>query len=248
MQEREQYLLSRHVHLCPLDNQTVLLDLRQDRYIAVGASQSEALADWVLGWPGAVARDADSPSAPQSSNRAYRVKQLLRKMLSAGILTMDPDLGKNASPIVLPRPQRTLVRPDLEIRPAVRANFLAKLALAVATATLDTRLRSIQSMVRRVQGRKERYTRGGPHFDLAKAEDVVQKFVYLRPLFFQARNECLFDCRVLMALLSYYRLFPQWVFGVMANPFGAHCWVQMDDLVVNDTPENVRRFRPIFAI
>ena len=35
------------------------------------------------------------------------------------------------------------------------------------------------------------------------------------------------------------RSFPRWVFGVRARPFVAHCWVQYEDMVFNDTVEHV---------
>ncbi|WIW90284.1 lasso peptide biosynthesis B2 protein (plasmid) [Sphingobium sp. V4] len=38
------------------------------------------------------------------------------------------------------------------------------------------------------------------------------------------------------------------VIGVSASPFSAHCWVQADDLVLNDRLEHIRPFEPILAI
>ena len=38
------------------------------------------------------------------------------------------------------------------------------------------------------------------------------------------------------------------VIGVIARPFQAHCWVQVDDLVVNDRIDTVRDFTPILVI
>lgn len=38
------------------------------------------------------------------------------------------------------------------------------------------------------------------------------------------------------------------VIGVRAEPFAAHSWVQVDQVVLNDTAEEVRRFTPILAL
>lgn len=38
------------------------------------------------------------------------------------------------------------------------------------------------------------------------------------------------------------------VFGVKLEPFGAHCWVQLRDLLLNDRLETVERFRPVRVI
>jgi hypothetical protein len=37
------------------------------------------------------------------------------------------------------------------------------------------------------------------------------------------------------------------VFGVMATPFAAHCWIQDDQAILNDHYDRVSRFAPIFA-
>lgn len=38
------------------------------------------------------------------------------------------------------------------------------------------------------------------------------------------------------------------VLGVRINPFTAHCWVQSDTHVLNDSVENIRLFTPILAV
>jgi hypothetical protein len=169
-------------------------------------------------------------------------------MLAKGMLTTDCSRGREATPVRLARPERTLIRPDLEIRPTVRVSFLANLGRAVMVAKRDMRWRSIESVVTHIQTRKQWKASGDETLDLQQAQHVVRLFVYLRPLFFAARNACLFDCEVLIELMPYYRLFPGWVFGVMTKPFGAHCWIQAGDVVLNDVPENVRRFEPILVV
>lgn len=41
---------------------------------------------------------------------------------------------------------------------------------------------------------------------------------------------------------------PTLVLGVKLDPFAAHCWVQSEDCVANDSLERVRCFTPIFAL
>lgn len=40
----------------------------------------------------------------------------------------------------------------------------------------------------------------------------------------------------------------RWVFGVRTWPFLAHCWVQIDDLVVGDSLSRIGGFTPILAV
>jgi hypothetical protein len=59
---------------------------------------------------------------------------------------------------------------------------------------------------------------------------------------------CLFDSLALIHFLAQYGLYPDWVFGVSADPFEAHCWVQAGQVVLNDTVERVSAFTPILTI
>ena len=38
-----------------------------------------------------------------------------------------------------------------------------------------------------------------------------------------------------------------WVFAVKGAPFAAHCWIQLGDIVLNDSVENVRAYTPIMV-
>jgi hypothetical protein len=38
------------------------------------------------------------------------------------------------------------------------------------------------------------------------------------------------------------------VFGVKLEPFGAHCWVQLGDLLLNDRLDTIAQFRPVRVI
>jgi hypothetical protein len=40
----------------------------------------------------------------------------------------------------------------------------------------------------------------------------------------------------------------RWVFGVRTWPFGAHCWLQVGDVVLDDLPERLVQYRPIHAL
>jgi hypothetical protein len=109
------------------------------------------------------------------------------------------------------------------------------------------RWRPIASVVAKVKSRKPRCG-AAQTLDLGAACKLVATFVHLRPLLFTTRDACLADSLSLVKFLSYYGIFPTWVFGVQTGPFAAHCWVQEGELVFNDTPDHVRRFTPILAI
>jgi hypothetical protein len=233
----QKYWLAPHVHVCVTGDYAVLLDLRRDKYIGIGREHMPALAASVIGWP--TARSETASAAP--------AKAFLGKLLSTGMLTTDPAAGKEARSPAIPHPQLAAIQADLEHRPQITIRDVVQVLIAAATAKALLKWRPIETVVARVERRKERH-RAGSGFDLDAARPIVAAFLYLRPLVFTTKDECLFDSLVLVELLARHRLFPVWMFGVSTNPFRAHSWVQAGDHVLNDLPENVSRFTPILAV
>lgn len=81
-----------------------------------------------------------------------------------------------------------------------------------------------------------------------RLDDTVAAFHALRPLLFTARDRCLNDSLALVAFLAREGIASRWVIGVRVQPFGAHAWVQVDGLVLNDLHENVRHYEPILVV
>jgi hypothetical protein len=225
------------VHVCVTGNYAVLLDLRRDKYIGIRREHLPALAAAVVGWP----------TTPCESASMQPAEKLLAQLLSTGVLTSDPDTGKEANVPAISHPQLVAIEADLEYRPRVTLRDVSQVLVAAVKARALLKLRSIESVVDRVQRRKERQ-RANREFDFDAARPHVEAFLYLRPLFFTTKDECLFDSLVLVELLASHHLFPEWLFGVSTNPFKAHSWVQAGDRVLNDLPERVSRFTPILAV
>lgn len=234
----QKYWLSRHVHVCVAGNYAVVLDLRRDKYIGIGREHLPALAASVMGWPGAT----ETETAPVRSADA-----LLSQMVSTGVLTTDPAIGKEARSPAITLPQFPAIEADLEYRPRVTIRDVFRVLVAAAKAKALLKWRPIETVVARVERRKQQQG-AGREFDLAAARPLVEAFLYLRPLFFTSKDECLFDSLVLIELLARRRLFPLWLFGVSTQPFRAHSWVQAGDHVLNDQPERVSRFAPILVV
>ena len=60
-------------------------------------------------------------------------------------------------------------------------------------------------------------------------------------------GECLVRSAMLMSYLRRAGLSADWVFGVRLWPFAAHCWVQIDDLCLNDDIERLAAYTPIYC-
>jgi len=246
----QSYFLAPHVYSCVTEDHVVLLDLEHDKYVGVAREQVSALAGRVKGWP--LIGSAQPDAAADGRAPSTRAESVFSKMLAAGMLTTDPAIGKEASPLTMPAASDALIEPDLEWRPRVTFVDVARFLLASVLTALGLRLLPIRSVISGVARRKaEASATSGPvaaRVDVEIARRATEAFIRLRPLLFGAQDACLYDSICLVRFLSYYRQFPSCVIGVQTGPFGAHCWVQEGGLVFNDAPEYVRRFTPILAV
>lgn len=240
------YWLAKHAYLCVARGQVVLLDLKRDKYLSV-PSPGE-LASWVSGWPVAPHLPTETPSvAGNSGGPAHSViPASLSRLVRDEVLTSDPALGKPAELATIPRPRSALVQFQFDVRPRVNQTRAIALGRAWLTARIARRRLSMQRLVERVQERKARESHRS--WDAQQARDLVTTFLWLRPLYYRSRGACLLDSLVLLELLAQYGLFPSWVYGIKLAPFAAHCWIQNDDVVLNDTPEHAAGYTPILCV
>ena len=61
-------------------------------------------------------------------------------------------------------------------------------------------------------------------------------------------RKCLVRSFVLLRFLQRSGLNARWVFGVRTWPFAAHCWLQLEDTVLDDLVERLAAYEPILAV
>lgn len=61
-------------------------------------------------------------------------------------------------------------------------------------------------------------------------------------------GECLMRSFQLRRLFARHDMPTDWVFGVRTWPFSAHCWLQVDDLVIGDRLDRVSLYTPIMRV
>jgi hypothetical protein len=82
--------------------------------------------------------------------------------------------------------------------------------------------------------------------DLARLRELAGVFRAARCLV-PIKPRCLPDSLALRDWLAARAGAPEMVFGVKLHPFAAHCWVQWQGTVLNDAPDRVREFVPVFV-
>ena len=243
----ESYYLAPHVYPCVTEDHVVLLDLRRSKYVGLNRHQMQTIAAKVKGWPLVPPAPGEpAGSGTQPSNR--RADALFEKVLAAGMLTTDANVGKDATPIEMDHADEPLVEDDLYVQPAVTFRHIVRFLRASLVAALEMKWRPLDRIIASANARKRRGHSAATAMDLDTARRAVGAFIRLRPLLFGAQDACLFDSLALVRYLSYYRIFPSCVIGVQTGPFAAHCWVQEGAVVFNDAPEYVRKYTPILAV
>ena len=234
--------LASHVRACESDGQVILLDLRHNRYLGVGASTAKALAEHVEGWP---ARSERTDSSPRSAT----IGDLTQRLVSQGLLTDTPLCTPfcRLPDATVEEATASLDLEDASTDRTIGARQLAHFLKSAAVAAWWMRCRSLHSIAMVVATRRERLK--GPSSDSLEAmRRGTAAYEKLRPFVFTAQERCLHDSLALVGFLAMEGALPRWVIGVKTSPFGAHSWVQSGETVLNDQHEYVRRFRPILVV
>ncbi len=236
-QSLSQARLAPHVRACRLGDQMIFLDLLRSRYIGVGGPQVPSLSAAILG--GQAVEDASDPAAVDEWMRRLQRRQLLSDTLVA-----EPT-RKQWAPIepiagLGPEDEDGLV--DSRWRPLVR------LWRATFVAATWLRWRNLADIADRVAALRERHSEWGDGSPTDAMRAAAACYAHLRPFALTTHDRCLHDSLTLVHFLAGQGLFPRWIIGVRAHPFGAHSWVQSGGVVLNDLPERVRRFQPILVV
>lgn len=213
-----------HVTCCVASDRLILLDVRQDRYFMIPELAAERALAWL--------------DEPQGSEPPAAVAALLR---SSGIYRPGDTPPETA------RHDIVGVRRDLPEgdRPASPATIGDGLRVALLVTACRVRLRR-QPLARTLERQRSlnpnrRADRPEQGIERARTFDAVRRFTPF------ARN-CLLDSLALDTWLARDRVDARLVFGVAAQPFAAHCWLQSGSALLNDHYDRVSRFTPILAL
>ena len=244
-----QYFLRREVFFCFSDKNVVFRDIRGDDYFALPITTTSAFKAALAGWPKQI--EVDLGEAKASIDDSYLA---LEEMLIQGFLTKDPAKGKEAIPFISTAPRASLRKDDA----TVSAESENQHAMEFFTAARDATdlLRACENspevgpwkitleLLDMIRTRREK---NASAWNTAKAQTLATIAQELRP-WFDEKPVCTLDSLVVIEFFARHDLYPDWVFGIRANPPDAHCWVQHKDMLVNDTVDVVTQFTPIMAI
>lgn len=241
-QNTKQYWVPSHVRACVTATGAVLLDLQRNRYYAIGPKEASSLAALALNWS-AASTQTDTSQEELTVAEATRIADgLVRERLLSSepvpeapfkTVPIDMHAALTSGGYEAPR--------HLSLRLHHIARFL-RACLWARRAVRSQRLYTIACNLSQAKA-QARSTN-----DVQRAIELVTTFRRLRPYRFAASDQCLFHALALVKFLSHYNTFPTWVIAVRSRPWAAHSWVQMGDLVLDASPEEISGFTPILAI
>src|ERR1700716_2076869 len=97
------YALADHVFVCLNGEHLVLLDLKEDRYWALEASQTAGLGSLVGGWP-----VKTPPSPADAESQSPETTAAIETLRGRGLLVDSIPPGKDATPVTAHVPKREL--------------------------------------------------------------------------------------------------------------------------------------------
>jgi hypothetical protein len=236
------YWIPPHVRVCPLLASTILLDLERNRYFGIGTRETRALSTLALNWHEASSAGAAiEPLAPEAA------LAMADALVAAGLLSRDAPADHSTFRDAAPDLTSALTSAGHELsrETSLRVAHVAAFLGALAWTRRALRSRSLYSIACEVRDRK---AAARCAFDTQRAIELVSIFRRLRPHTFAARDRCLFHSLALVRFMSRHAMFPTWVIGVRAKPWGAHAWVQQDRLLLDASPEHVCEYTPILTV
>ena len=225
------YRLRDDLSCCQTGGHLVFLDLRNDRYFRLSKPMECALI-----------------SALQEGNHSDTINDLIQH----NILVRTP-VGANARKSnAIEDPERSAIEEESEM-PRIRPIDLAEVFSIVTLTYFQLRTMSLKRVLDLTVSRRMKHTTretpppevpGNENGDLAFAACVFLRARLLVPI----DTCCLLDSIGLAKFLFRRNLAASLVFGVMGDPFAAHCWIQNEDLILNDTVGNATSYTRILVI
>jgi hypothetical protein len=236
------YWIPPHVRVCPLLASTILLDLERNRYYGIGAQETRALSTLALNW-----NEANGTAIAVEQLAPDAAIAMADALIDAGLLSRDAPAGRTAfgAGTLDLSGALTSAGHQLSRRSSLRLAHVASFLAALAWTRRALRSRTLYSIACEIRDCK---VAANGAFDERHAVELVGIFRRLRPHTFAARDRCLFHSLALARFLARHAVFPTWVIGVRAKPWGAHAWVQQGTLLLDASPEQVCEYTPILTV
>jgi hypothetical protein len=235
---RPEYFLSAEAFCCEVEDGAIILELATGTYIGIHAECLPDLRIRVLNWPSSngVARESQSEAS----------EKLILDLLSRGVLTTSPTTERR--PVTLnARESLPIGGPSAASQSGVRLKHMAHFAVSLFRVAPRYR-HDLASLLRWLRHTRRSFRQEDDSRRAAKTAEAMAAFLRIRVWFYTAHRSCLLDSLVLAGFLLRQGIPCALIVGVSTKPFLAHAWVQLGELVLNDTAEHVQTFTRILTV
>lgn len=210
-----------HLAFCLAPTGATFLDIRRERYFGLPKDLEAAFSMLAL---------SDFQNMPDELT--------VDRLLALGVVVRS---AKPADRFMAGPAQSSFIdRPPERTSPASLASVLT-VAAAVLGARAKLHHRTFEDIVRELAEPSVVADDSEALLERAATFLNARRWVPVKPV-------CLLDSLALRIYLARFQLRPKLVFGVVRNPFVAHCWLQQDGLVLNERLDRVRLHTPILTI
>lgn len=218
------YRLQNDLWFCLTGDHLVFLDVRGDRYFRLPASQERAFISYIQGGP--------TPDATSLFGR---------ELVGDSALVGRPEQAH-----VVQEPKRSALEQAPKVSNIGFANLL-EVSVAIFSVLLRLKARPLNEVLASMCCFREKHSAKPYACDrqsTIQLIDAARTFNSAR-LYVPVAPSCLLDSLALTTFLARRHIQSTVVFGVTCTPFSAHSWVQVGDMVLNDTVGNANSYTPI---
>jgi hypothetical protein len=214
-----------NVYWCDCTGRAVFLDVEADRYFCLPSEANAAFLRLAAGEP-----------EPRDAER-------LQMLVLRGIL-----IGGDASEAIAPPPIIEAMDGDVadewQASPGLISILRELVSELVALRLLRARTFSEVIEAIRRDGSDDR----GPPRDLDSALQAIAGASNAASYLMRVQDRCLVRALAVHLICMRRGIRSKLVFGVIAHPFAAHCWVQLGNKVLVGGFEHARLYTPIFVL
>lgn len=214
--------LQSYVSFAFVEDRAVFLDLRRDRY-------------FVLDGVAAIAFDAVCREAGHALDA-----ETAARLVATGLF-MTAAKPAELIPVNVLSAERELPAGSAKSFPPIDLIEIGWLVRQMRCALVSQPIEKLIEGCRRTSHQCSARASTDKVVTLAKQFRRVRAWVPITP-------SCLQDSFALHRWLGRRRVSADLIIGVKLNPFAAHCWLQLDRMVLNDAPERVAAFSPILTV
>lgn len=217
--------LSDDLSFCHVDGHAVFLDVGKNTYFRLSPSLERTFSAHL---EGAALRPAD-----------------VARLEAHGVRITGPATAPDRAGSITPAHHSALELPaQLE---TCSTSEVAEVFALICRTQLELRLRSLKGILEDCVSCRPHVPLPCTDVDDAQVLAAAHAFLAARK-FVPIRTRCLLDGLSMLRFLSRRRLHAHLVFGVVGDPFSAHCWVQRGDVALNDTVGNATAYTVIRVI